>query len=99
MPRLCRRRNAFSCTDPASLQHAYSDVLPRYGDLRTRLTRDITLNLPLLSAAMDTVTESRLAIALAQEGGIGIIHKSMPIGEQARHVRNVKKYEAGIITD
>src|SRR5699024_8431665 len=85
--------------DDVLLQPAYSDVLPRNVDLRTRLTRTITLNLPLLSSAMDTVTESRLAIALAQEGGIGIIHKSMPIAEQARHVRNVKKYEAGIITD
>src|SRR5699024_2654167 len=67
-------------------------------DLRTRLTRDLTLNLPLVSSAMDTVTESRLAIALAQEGGLGVIHKSMSIEEQARHVRNVKKFEAGVIT-
>lgn len=85
--------------DDVLLQPAYSDVLPRNVDLRTRLTRTITLNLPLLSSAMDTVTESRLAIALAQEGGIGIIHKSMSMAEQAWHVRTVKKYEAGIITD
>src|SRR5699024_858815 len=85
--------------DDVLLQPAYSDVLPRNVDLRTQLTREITLNLPLLSSAMDTVTEARLAIALAQEGGIGIIHKSMPIEEQARHVRIVKKYEAGIITN
>ena len=85
--------------DDVLLQPAYSDVLPRNVDLRTRLTRAIMLNLPLVSSAMDTVTEARLAIALAQEGGIGIIHKSMPIEEQAQHVKSVKKHEAGIITD
>lgn len=85
--------------DDVLLQPAYSDVLPRNVDLSTHLTRGITLNLPVVSSAMDTVTESRLAIALAQEGGIGIIHKSMPAEAQARHVRSVKKYEAGIITD
>ncbi len=75
--------------DDVLLQPDYSDVLPREVDLSTILTPEITLNIPLLSAAMDTVTESRLAIALAQEGGIGIIHKNMQREEQARQVRKV----------
>jgi IMP dehydrogenase len=74
-------------------------VLPRDVDLSTRLTRHITLNIPLLSAAMDTVTEARLAISLAQEGGMGIIHKNMTAEEQARQVRMVKKFESGVIKD
>ncbi len=78
---------------------AYTEVLPRDVDLRTRLTRHITLNIPLVSAAMDSVTEARLAITMAQEGGIGIIHKNMPPEEQARQVRTVKKYESGVIKD
>ncbi len=85
--------------DDVLLQPDYSDVLPREVDLSTILTPEITLNIPLLSAAMDTVTESRLAIALAQEGGIGIIHKNMQPEEQARQVRKVKKYESGIVRD
>jgi IMP dehydrogenase len=85
--------------DDVLLQPAYSEVLPRQVELKTRLTRRITLNLPLLSAAMDTVTESRLAIALAQEGGMGIIHKNMTAERQAAEVRAVKKYESGVITD
>ncbi|MES1937539.1 inosine-5'-monophosphate dehydrogenase [Salinisphaera hydrothermalis EPR70] len=85
--------------DDVLLQPAYSDVLPRQVDLSTRLTRAITLNIPLVSAAMDTVTEAGLAIALAQEGGIGIIHKSMSAEKQAQHVRTVKKYESGVISD
>ncbi|HEY1992360.1 MAG TPA: IMP dehydrogenase, partial [Gammaproteobacteria bacterium] len=85
--------------DDVLLVPAYSDVLPRDVKLATRLTRNITLNIPLLSAAMDTVTESRLAIALAQEGGIGIIHKNMTAEEQARQVRVVKKFESGVIKD
>jgi len=85
--------------DDVLLQPAYSDVLPRHVDLSSRLTRGITLNLPLVSAAMDTVTEAGLAIALAQEGGIGVIHKSMPTEHQAQHVRVVKKYESGVISD
>jgi IMP dehydrogenase len=85
--------------DDVLLLPAYSEVLPRQVDLRTPLTRRIVLNIPLLSAAMDTVTESRLAIALAQEGGIGIIHKNMDAERQAAEVRAVKKYESGVITD
>ncbi len=85
--------------DDVLLQPDYSDVLPREVDLSTLLTPEITLNIPLLSAAMDTVTEANLAIALAQEGGIGIIHKNMQPEEQARQVSKVKKYESGIVRD
>ena len=85
--------------DDVLLVPAYSEVLPRQVDLSTRLTRDLSLNIPLLSAAMDTVTEGRLAIALAQEGGIGIIHKNMSIEKHAAEVRMVKKFEAGVISD
>ncbi len=83
--------------DDVLLLPAYSRVLPREADLGTQLTRAIRLSIPLTSAAMDTVTESRLAIALAQEGGIGIVHKNLSAEEQAREVRRVKKYESGII--
>ncbi|RIZ69323.1 MAG: IMP dehydrogenase [Methylococcales bacterium] len=85
--------------DDVLLVPAHSTVLPRDVKLRTQLTRGITLNIPLVSAAMDTVTEARLAIAIAQEGGIGIIHKNMSIEQQAREVRHVKKYESGVIKD
>ena len=85
--------------DDVLLEPAYSDVLPRDVSLATRLTRDIDLQLPIMSAAMDTVTEARLAIALAQEGGIGVVHKNMTAEGQAREVRRVKKYESGIIND
>ena len=85
--------------DDVLLLPAYSRVLPSEVDLRTRLTRDIGLNIPLMSAAMDTVTEGRLAIAMAQEGGIGIVHKNMSLEGQAREVRTVKKFESGIIRD
>ena len=85
--------------DDVLLQPDYSDVLPREVDLSTRLTAELSLNIPLLSAAMDTVTESRLAIALAQEGGIGIIHKNMSPEQQAHQVLQVKKYESGIVRD
>jgi len=85
--------------DDVLLVPAYSDVVPKDVSLKTRLTRNIELNIPLVSAAMDTVTESRLAIALAQEGGIGIIHKSMTIEQQAREVRAVKKHESGVVKD
>ncbi len=85
--------------DDVLLQPAYSEILPREVDLHTHITRGLRLNMPIVSAAMDTVTEARLAIALAQEGGIGIIHKNMPPEEQARQVRAVKKYESGIVSD
>ena len=85
--------------DDVLLLPALSHVLPSEVDLKTRLTRTITLNIPLMSAAMDTVTESRLAVAMAQEGGIGIVHKNMAIEQQAREVRSVKKFESGIIRD
>jgi len=85
--------------DDVLLIPAYSDVLPREVDLRTRFSRRITLNVPLVSAAMDTVTEARLAIAIAREGGIGVIHKNMSIAEQARQVHAVKRAENGMIYD
>jgi IMP dehydrogenase len=85
--------------DDVLLQPAFSDVLPRQVELKTQLTRTIALNIPLLSAAMDTVTQSKLAIALAQEGGLGIVHKNMTAEQQAAEVRAVKKYESGVITD
>ena len=85
--------------DDVLLQPAHSVVLPKDVSLKTRLTRNITLNIPLLSAAMDTVTEARLAIAVAQEGGIGIIHKNMSVERQARQVMKVKKHESGVVTD
>lgn len=83
--------------DDVLLQPGYSEILPREVDLSTSLTRDIRLSIPLLSAAMDTVTESRLAIALAQEGGLGIVHKNMTIEQQAREVLTVKKFESGMV--
>jgi len=85
--------------DDVLLVPAYSDVLPREVDLSTRLTRGIRLNIPFVSAAMDTVTEARLAITIAQEGGIGIIHKNMTAADQAREVGRVKKHESGVIKD
>jgi IMP dehydrogenase len=83
--------------DDVLLQPGYSEILPREVDLSTNLTRDIRLSIPLLSAAMDTVTESRLAIALAQEGGLGIVHKNMTIEQQAHEVLTVKKFESGMV--
>ncbi|WP_288478733.1 IMP dehydrogenase [uncultured Pseudomonas sp.] len=85
--------------DDVLLIPGYSDVLPKDVSLKTRLTRGIELNIPLVSAAMDTVTESRLAIAMAQEGGIGIIHKNMTVEQQAAEVRKVKRFEAGVVKD
>lgn len=85
--------------DDVLLVPAYSDILPKDTSLKTRLTRNITLNIPLLSAAMDTVTEARLAIAMAQEGGIGIIHKNLKPKEQAREVAKVKRFESGVVRD
>lgn len=85
--------------DDVLLVPGFSEVIPKDVSLKTQLTRKIHLNIPLISAAMDTVTESRLAIAMAQEGGIGIIHKNMTIEEQAAEVRAVKKFEAGVVKD
>jgi len=85
--------------DDVSLVPAYSQVLPGDVNLTTRLTREIDLNAPLISAAMDTVTEARLAIAMAEEGGIGVVHKNMTLEQQAEQVQIVKKYEAGVIKD
>ncbi|MDK2123412.1 IMP dehydrogenase [Parachitinimonas caeni] len=85
--------------DDVLLVPAHSLVLPREVDLSTQLTRNIRLNMPLLSAAMDTVTEARLAIAIAQEGGIGIVHKNMPVKAQALEVAKVKRYESGVVKD
>jgi IMP dehydrogenase len=85
--------------DDVLLLPAHSTVLPRDASLQTRLTRDITLQVPVLSAAMDTVTESRLAITLAQEGGVGIIHKNLEVAQQAAEVQAVKKFESGVIKD
>ncbi len=85
--------------DDVLLVPAHSTVLPREVELKTKLTRGISLNIPLVSAAMDTVTEAKFAIAIAQEGGIGIVHKNMTIEQQAQEVKNVKKYESGIIKE
>src|SRR5438132_13439795 len=85
--------------DDVLLVPAYSQVLPRDTSLATRLSRNITLNLPLVSAAMDTVTEARLAIAIAQEGGIGIVHKNLTPRQQAAEVARVKRYESGLLRD
>ena len=85
--------------DDVLLVPGHSTVLPHTADLKTRLTRGVSLNIPLISAAMDTVSEARLAIALAQEGGIGFIHKNMTPEQQAEHVRTVKKYESGVVSD
>jgi len=85
--------------DDVLLLPAHSTILPKDVNLQNRLTRNITLNLPILSAAMDTVTESRLAIAMAQEGGLGVIHKNMSIQAQANEVRKVKKFESGMVKD
>ena len=85
--------------DDVLLVPAHSTVLPHTADLKTRLTRKINMNVPIVSASMDTVTEARLAITLAQEGGIGFIHKNMTISEQANNVSQVKKYESGIVSD
>ncbi|MFK7160186.1 IMP dehydrogenase [Marinospirillum sp. MEB164] len=85
--------------DDVLLVPGYSEILPKDVSLKTRITRNVELNIPLVSAAMDTVTEARLAIALAQEGGIGIIHKNMTLAQQAAEVRKVKKHESVIVKD
>src|SRR5215217_9617996 len=85
--------------DDVLLEPGYSDVVPRDTDVRTQLTRNVRINIPIISSPMDTVTETELAIALAQEGGIGIIHKNLTIAAQTREVDKVKRSENGIITD
>ena len=85
--------------DDVLLVPAYSQVLPKDTSLATRFSRNISLNLPLVSAAMDTVTEARLAIAIAQEGGIGIVHKNLTAHEQAAEVAKVKRHESGVVND
>ena len=85
--------------DDVLLVPAYSEVLPREVDLRCQFSRNIRLNIPVVSAAMDTVTEATMAIAIAREGGIGVIHKNMPIEAQAAQVRRVKRAENGLISD
>src|SRR6476620_8314101 len=85
--------------DDVLLRPAKSDLHPNFVDISTRLTRDIRLNIPILSSAMDTVTEARLAIAMAQQGGLGIIHKNMTVEQQAEEVDKVKRSEAGMIVD
>jgi len=85
--------------DDVLLVPAFSEVLPRDTSLKTKLTRNISLHMPLVSAAMDTVTEARLAIAMAQQGGVGIIHKNLTAAEQAREVAKVKRFESGVVRD
>src|SRR5438132_14402081 len=85
--------------DDVLILPAASSILPRDVSTQTRLTRAITINIPIMSAAMDTVTEARLAIALAREGGIGIIHRNLSIEDQAQEVDKVKRSESGMITD
>ena len=85
--------------DDVLLVPAFSEVLPREVNIQTKFTRNITINVPIVSAAMDTVTESRMAIAIAQEGGIGVLHKNMTIEQQALKVRKVKRAESGMILD
>ena len=94
--RLVRKALTF---DDVLLVPAHSTLLPREVSLSTKLTRAISLNIPLVSAAMDTVTEARLAIALAQEGGIGIVHKNVPAKQQALEVAKVKRFESGVLKD
>ena len=99
MDRTMRIKQDALTFDDVSLVPAHSTVLPRDVDLKTQLTRDISLNMPLVSSAMDTVTEARLAIAMAQEGGFGVIHKNLSVAQQASEVSAVKKFESGVIKE
>ena len=83
--------------DDVLIQPALSQVMPSDTDLRTRITREIALNIPILASAMDTVTEARMAIAMAQAGGLGVIHRNLEPEEQARQVRDVKRFESGMV--
>ena len=83
--------------DDVLLEPGPSEVMPTQVDTKSRLTREIELNIPLVSSAMDTVTESRLAIAMAQAGGMGVLHRNMTVDEQAEQVRSVKRYESGMV--
>ncbi|SVD85235.1 uncharacterized protein METZ01_LOCUS438089, partial [marine metagenome] len=85
--------------DDVLLLPEYSDVLPKDADLKTKLTKTIQLNIPLISAAMDTVTESRMSIAISELGGLGVIHKNLSIEDQSHEVKKVKKYESGVVRD
>src|SRR5262244_558889 len=85
--------------DDVLLRPGLSDVLPSEVDIRSRITRDIALNIPIVASAMDTVTEAAMAIAMAQAGGIGVIHRNMEPGEQAARVRQVKKFESGMVVN
>ena len=85
--------------DDVLLVPAFSEILPREVNIQTKFTKNITINVPIVSAAMDTVTESKMAIAIAREGGIGVLHKNMTIAEQALKVRRVKRAESGMIID
>src|SRR5690606_15172200 len=85
--------------DDVLLQPARSDVLPTAVDIRSRVTKDIALNLPILSSAMDTVTEAKMAIALAQAGGLGVIHRNLTIEQQAEQVKQVKHFESGMVVN
>src|SRR5690349_11841245 len=85
--------------DDVLLTPGHSEILPSEADIRSRVTRSITVNLPLLASAMDTVTESRMAIAMAQAGGLGVIHRNLAPEEQAEQVRQVKRYESGMVVN
>ena len=98
MPKIIKKKPAITFDDVLLLP-SKSAVLPKEADVRTKLSKNIRLNAPLISAAMDTVTESKLAIAMAKEGGVGIIHRNMSIEVQCEEVRKVKRYESWIIRD
>src|SRR5271166_7107284 len=85
--------------DDVLLRPGLSELLPSDADIRTRITREITLNIPIVASAMDTVTEARLAIAMAQAGGLGVIHRNLAPEEQAEEVRKVKRFESGMVVD